>query len=60
MGAGGVTETGNGRQGVAGRRARKGRKATKKRERETRNARACTGPVSAPVLSAVLIPAIFN
>lgn len=29
-------------------------------ERKTRNARACTGPVSAPVLSAVLIPAIFN
>ena len=33
MGAG-ATETGNGRQGVAGRRARKGRKATKKGERE--------------------------
>lgn len=50
-----------GRGLVGGKRGgRKGRKATKKGERKTRNARACTGPVSAPVLSAVLIPAIFN
>lgn len=49
-----------GRGLVGGKGGGGGRKATKKGERKTRNARACTGPVSAPVLSAVLIPAIFN
>lgn len=49
-----------GGRGLVGGKGGGGRKATKQGERKTRNARACTGPVSAPVLSAVLIPAIFN